>query len=361
MSPCESSSQRPRGKTFCGLRQSKVCFRDFATRWSTPAKANRARTAYQSEKGKRLKVEPQFTEIRIKGKPARVPSVCVEDKTVVVLGKWLKVASVHDENWLEGPGVREPEAAIAKVKKLRADIFTFGQKVPEVTPRYCYPMEWDNVAAIELTNYTDWWENRLPQETRKNVRRAGKRGAAARIAAFDDALAEGVTRIYNEAPVRQGKRFPKYGLSFAVVKEELSQILVRSEFIGAYFGSELIGFIKMIYMGRTASILSFVSMNQHFDKRPTNLLIAKAVEVACARGMSHLLYGRYTYGKKGSSPLTEFKRRNGFEKVIVPRYYVPLTVKGRLSMALNLHLGLIGMLPGGLVDRLVKLRAAFFE
>jgi hypothetical protein len=308
-------------------------------------------------------LETKIMEVRIKGKMVPVPSVTIEGQTVLALGKWMRLASVHDEHWLEGEAFKDPAVAIEKLKqqKFPADVFTFSQKLPNVNPRFSYRMDWDNIAAIPLTNYSDWWENRIPQESRKNVRRAGRRGLVVRAAEFNDELIRGITSIYNETPFRQGKPFPKFGMDFNAVKADVSQILDRSQFIGAYHENELVGFVKMIFMGQVAGILSINSLNGHFDKRPTNALVAKAVEIACEKRMTHLCYGRYTYGNKSASPLTEFKRRNGFAKVLLPRYYVPLTLKGRLIVMLNLHRGLIGILPGGCVDFLIKLRALAFK
>ena len=42
------------------------------------------------------------TEIRVKGKPVRVPSVNIEGRTVVVTGKWIRNASIQDEDLWEG-------------------------------------------------------------------------------------------------------------------------------------------------------------------------------------------------------------------------------------------------------------------
>ena len=73
---------------------------------------------------------------------------------------------------------------------------------------------------------------------------------------------------------------------------------------------------------------------KHFDKRPTNALIAKAVEICEQRGFAYLTYCNYVYNDPDSS-LTEFKRRNGFEQVLVPRYYIPLTLQGRIALKLG--------------------------
>ena len=41
----------------------------------------------------------------------------------------------------------------------------------------------------------------------------------------------------------------------------------------------------------------------------------------------------------------DFKRHNGFELVLYPRYFVPLTLKGTLALKLNLHRGIKEAMP----------------
>ncbi|HEY4282953.1 MAG TPA: hypothetical protein VGM62_07795, partial [Chthoniobacterales bacterium] len=211
------------------------------------------------------------------------------------------------------------------------------------------------------TTYEDWWENKLPQVTRKNVRRGHKRGVRVEIAEFNDALVQGISCIYNETPVRQGRRFPHYGKDLATVRKENSTYLDRSDFIGAYFQEELIGFIKLVYVNSLARIMQIVALDRHADKRPTNILIAKAVEICCEKNLTHLIFGKYVYGKKVSSPVTEFKRRSGFEKLSFPVYYFPLSGKGRLAIALKLHLGLRNLIPDKLMDSLLRYRSTLYN
>ena len=47
----------------------------------------------------------------------------------------------------------------------------------------------------------------------------------------------------------------------------------------------------------------------------------------------------------------------GFEQMNFPRYYVPLTLKGRLALRLKLHRSLTQLLPPGLAAFLIKARA----
>ena len=70
-------------------------------------------------------------EISRKGKWLKVPAVRVDETSVIIRGKWFKVASIHDEAWLEVE-VTEPTTFLEKVKNsdLHADIFTFAQKLP---------------------------------------------------------------------------------------------------------------------------------------------------------------------------------------------------------------------------------------
>jgi hypothetical protein len=161
--------------------------------------------------------------------------------------------------------------------------------------------------------------------------------------------------------LRQGVPNADYGKDFNVVKEEYSSYLDKSEFIGAYLESELIGIIKLVYMGQLASIMQIISKTTHYDKRPTNVLITKTVEVCKAKGISFLIYGKFVYGNKTDSSLTEFKRRNGFEQINFPRYYIPLTLKGKIAIKLNVHVGLLGILPSNVISFLRNLRSKWYN
>ncbi len=299
----------------------------------------------------------------VKTTPEQSERTEIPSRGVVVNGKGLRIASIKDEEWIEEAPLDDPEPFIAKVRALspRADLFTFAEKAGTLRPRFPrYHLEWDNVAVVPVTTFKDWWENRVPQETRKNVRRSQRRGVTVQESVFDDALVAGIKRIYDEVPLRQGRRFWHYGKSLETIKLENSSYLERSDFIGAYLGDQLIGFIKVVYVGGVGRIMQILAMNQHFDKRPTNALLAKAVERCCEREMQFFAFGKYVYGKKRNSPVTEFKRRNGFEELRIPRYYVPLTSVGRVALALGLHSGVRNLLPETVTDFLLNLRAKIY-
>ena len=124
-------------------------------------------------------IQGSTIEISVKGVWVKVPALRTKQTTIVVQGSWLKVASIHDEAWLE-TGLEDPELCMKLLRDLEprglhADIFTFSQKLPATVPQYTYPVEWDSIAVIPLISFQEWWE-KLPQESRKNVRRSQKRG-----------------------------------------------------------------------------------------------------------------------------------------------------------------------------------------
>ena len=301
------------------------------------------------------------TEIRVRGKVVFVPSAQVLGRTVITTGRWPKVASIHDERLAEREFSIDQASFIEALKQtgLKADIFTFAQKLPDIVPRHSFYLEWDNLAVIPITTFSDWWERRINTAKRNAVRKSAKIGMVVKQTELDDDLITGIVRINNETPVRQGKPFWHFNKSFDEVKSENSTYPERNIFLGAYYQDELIGVVRMICAGRIAHIALFLSMTRHHDKRTANAMIAKAVE-ACARtGMSHLVYGQYVYNDYESS-LTEFKRQNGFEQILVPRYFIPLTWRGEIAMKLGLHRGFARRLPKPLLAELLRWRRRWY-
>ena len=67
------------------------------------------------------------------------------------------------------------------------------------------------------------------------------------------------------------------------MKADNSTYMERSEFIGAFFGDELISFVKGVYVDHIAALIQILSMNGHHDKQPKNALLAYTVEI-CTQG-----------------------------------------------------------------------------
>ncbi len=302
-------------------------------------------------------------ELSLKGEWINVPSLDIDGVHIISNGRWPKIASIADEEWLERD-IDDPESclqALMETKAIfRADLFTFSQRLPTTAPKYPYPRELESIAAIHVTKFKDWWD-KLPSVTRKNVRRAEKRGVVTKVVEFSDQLVRDIVELTKDSPVRQGKRFIHYGKTFEQVKKDQSTHLGRCDFICSYSGDELVGMAKIIYGGESASILQFLPKASQQDKRPANALIAKMVEVCEKKGISYLVYGMYNYGNKRNASLLEFKIRNGFEEFLLPRYYVPLNVVGRLGFRFKLHRGLVGVLPNGVISSALALRERWYN
>jgi hypothetical protein len=299
-----------------------------------------------------------YTEIRVSGKAIKVPWIRINDRTIVVKGKWLKMAAVQDEELVEGEVVGNPESF---VRALEADIFTFAQHLTENIPKYHYYLEWDNTAVISTSSFADWWEKRVSHGLRKDVKRARKRGVVVRAVEFNDEFVRGIAGIYNETPIRQGRPFWHYGKSFDSVKAEISTYLERSAFLGAYCNDELIGFLKIVYVGQIARLMFILSKRAHNDKRPTNALIAKAVELCERRKCLYLTYGHFSYADNAETSLAAFKHRNGFYQISFPRYFIPLTLKGKVCLKLGLHHGINKMVPNKVRNLARSARKKIYE
>jgi len=267
-------------------------------------------------------------------------------KEIRTRGRLIRIA------YLDGEGyqfLEDPEAALEALRKsgTRTDLFTFIQKLSDISPRYGYPMELDNMAALRVSSFEDWLKQQIDFKARNKIRKAEKNGLIVREMPFDDALVRGISAIYNESPIRQGMRFWHYGKDLEAVRRMNGTFLDRSIFIGAFFQDNLVGFVKLVAdedRGQ-AGLMQILSMIQHSDKAPTNALIAQAVRSCAERGISYLFYASFSYGKKQRDSLADFKRHNGFKKVDLPRYYVPLTALGRMALRLGLQRSINDWIP----------------
>jgi Acetyltransferase (GNAT) domain len=303
-------------------------------------------------------------EIRIRGRWVAVPSLDVNGQRLYATGSWLRTAKVRGEELMEDE-LSNPDRYIDELKgtgkqPLRADIFTFTQKPPCTQPKYPYPFDWESVAAIQVVNFDNWWQS-LPQETRKNVRRSAKRGVVVKISVFDDKLIQDIRAVNDDSPFRQGMRNAYYGKSFEETRRLYGEFSGRCDFICAYHGEELIGFLHLVYRRGIASILNLTTKRSDFDKRPANSLVAEAVRICDAKGISYITYGLYNYGNKRDNPLREFKIRCGFAEILVPRYFVPLTWWGTICVKTRLHRGLIGILPHSAIIAAVRVRTLLYK
>jgi hypothetical protein len=275
-------------------------------------------------------------------------------------GRLLRIARLNRDRY---QGVADPEAILDGLRRCgrRIDLFTFMQRLPETQPKYSYPMEWDNLAVLAISTFDHWWKRQVDNKTRNMVRKAEKNGVSLREVPFSDALVRGIWEIYNETPYRQGKRFPHYGKDIATVHKEEATHLDHSIFIGAFLEEEMIGFIKLVEddTRKEASLINIVSLVRCRDKAPTNALIAEAVRACAERAIPYLVYSKFAYGKRQRDTLSDFKHNNGFKRVDLPRFFVPLTFLGWAAFHLGLHHRFYDRMPGSVVTKFRELRAAW--
>jgi hypothetical protein len=284
------------------------------------------------------------------------------DHEIRIQGKIVKIARLEGDlyHFIDDP---EPILHALRENKVKADLFTFMQRLPDSAVKFKYPMEWDNLAAIPVSTFDQWRTQQITGEARNRTRQAEKKGVVIREVPFDDALVKGIWEIYNETPIRQGRPFRHFGKDLGTVYKEEATFLESSSFIGAFLGEKLIGFVKLTAdQTRTqANLMNILSMIEHRDKAPTNALIAHSVKFCAEKGISFLVYQRFAYGNKISDGIMKFKKVNGFQKFDLPRYYVPLTPFGRMAFQLGLHHRLVDRLPEGLVSKVREFRNNWYN
>lgn len=294
-------------------------------------------------------------EIRPCGQPVMVEGVLVNGATFIVTGKWLRTATLLYE-WQKD--VAEPTKVVQAMRAAptRIDFLKFWQRIPESEAKFPYYKEWREVAAIPITTYQHWWDHQIRFKARNKMRKTQKLGVRIEQVEFNDEFVRGILDIYNQSPLRRGKPFRHYGKDFETVKAELSVDLDEAIFVGAYYKDELIGFIKFLVADRYAMVTLILDKTSHRDKAPMNGMIAKVVEICATR---HIPFFTYTLWRRGAHG--KFQESVGFEKIPVPEYFVPLTLRGKIALLLRLHNGVGGVIPEKVMVWLLALRAKWYH
>jgi hypothetical protein len=231
---------------------------------------------------------------------------------------------------------------LQKLGERGTDVFTFLERnwcCKIQNPQKSWTKADDNIALLHLNSYDEWSKN-IGKKTRNMIRKAEKSGIRTNIAEPDEKLAEGIWKIYNESPIRQGRGFPHYGVSQHQVTTWLHSAQ-NCTYIGAYLQDELAGFIGLVQGENIAIISQILSLQRHSDKAVNNALVAKALEVCASKGVKWVMYGRM-----GNHPsLDNFKQSNGFTEFQLTRYYIPITRRGKVATKLGLQKEVKDMLP----------------
>lgn len=304
--------------------------------------------------------------VSIKGQAQRRPTLEIQGRLWVAHGKWLRRAEIWDEQWCDqshdptGPLTIDPKS-VAQVLVERpgfADLFSFEwpPSQPLDLQGLHHAIRWTNRAVLPTLDPARWWAE-LPQETRKNVRRAERRGVKIREVTWSADLARAIKRIYDESPLRQGRAFWHYGKSLEQVMQDNATYLDRATFLGAYIEDELVAFMKWVKVNDQGRIMQILALQAHQDKRPLISLIAHAVTVCHRQNLTGLIYGQMTYGAKAQSSMMEFKRRLGFSQEEVRNLVVAVTPKGRWALRWGWDQSWLERLPGPWIQGVLKLRA----
>jgi len=258
--------------------------------------------------------------------------------------------------WYES--VDNPPALIAAIKRHqeKQHIFTFFQRPPHTEPEFEYHMEPYSIAVIRLTSYDNWWSHGIGKYPRQAVKRSQKYGVEIREAELDDGFVKGISGIFNDSPMRLGKKFRHYNKSIEEIRKEVGTFIERSIFLGAYWQGELVGYAKIVIEDEFADLLNLISKISHREKCITNGLLAKAIAICCNQRIGYIAYGDFD-----SSTLGDFKRHNGFTRMDLPRYFIPLNVTGAVAMSLGLHRPFAQWVPDWMLPPLRELRKRWHE
>ena len=105
------------------------------------------------------------------------------------------------------------ERFLEKLAERKVDIFTFIERkwcCPSPNPSSKWLKTEDNIALLKITPYAEWL-NSVGKKTRNMIRKAEKSGVKTETVGTSEELAEGIWKIYNETPIRQGRAFSHYG------------------------------------------------------------------------------------------------------------------------------------------------------
>lgn len=273
----------------------------------------------------------------------------IDDTEISINGTFFRMAKLRHE-WFEFPD--EPAALAGKLKQHKPvpDLFTFLQEAHVPRPEFPFYRETVSASLLTIKSFDDWWEN-LHFKARNKARKAQKTGVEIHDVELNDAFVQGVEKIYNESPLRQGRKFTHYGKDFATIKSDLASFPKESSFIGAYFKGELIGFMKLFEGNGIMRLIHIIATLAHRDKCVMDALIAHAVKICDQKKIAHLHYGDWT-----SRGLGAFRVKYNFQRHDCPRYFIPLTSRGKFMLNLRLHRPLRERLPQGWTDRLIAVR-----
>lgn len=309
-----------------------------------------------------MTVEGSIKEVFVSVRGVRRPERALEWGGATILAprrRW-GVAMLLDEDYLDGPlvevgalrealrGLENPPMALRCSSLAHLDTASGDGAV-----------EWDNRSCLTLSQPQSWVKKQVAKDVREGLRRARREGVEVREIPFDEESFEAIATLFNETPIRQGKRYWHYGKSARQIGEELSPLAGRSVFVGAFLGARLVGFSQIVRLERlrilrTVHVLGSVQAKR---VRPVSAMIEWMVQYGWEQGFERLVYGKHNYGGSPNDTLAAFKSRHGFRLTPLRVDYHPLSPWGAWFLAAGLHRSPREMIPAELVHTLKGWRA----
>lgn len=275
-----------------------------------------------------LKGDSSLIKQATETEPQKHPSDAV--RLVITKRFFFKLAQYSIE-YLYDPN--PTNSLLLDLKGQGADLFTFTERsFIENKASYGFKREDEPIALLKIKSHDEWWKKQINKKVRNMIRKAEKEKVEVVPAKIDENFVRAAHRIYNETPIRQGRRYVGYGVSLESVKGKFAN-LQNSEVLGAYLNDELIGLLWMACGDRVARIKSFISLIKHRNTAPSNVLMSEAVKKCCEEGIGFIIYEKMGY----LPGLDSFKQHNGFVRYMAPRYYIPLSERGAVAIKLRAH------------------------
>src|ERR1700759_1017027 len=103
------------------------------------------------------------------------PVITICGREVKVQGRVVRIGRI------EGDKYRFLDDPQTFIEALRAQtscvhLFTFMQRLPETSPQYAYPMEWDTLAVIPGATFEQWWTEQIGFKATNKAKQAEKKG-----------------------------------------------------------------------------------------------------------------------------------------------------------------------------------------
>lgn len=247
--------------------------------------------------------------------------------------RWFYKAAQFFEPYEHTRDIYPSSALLEALQSRGVDLFSFIERTflkQATLQKYGFYSCPETIGLLHFEDF-DVWCKTLPSRERNLIKKAERIGLKTVVADIDEEFILSAQKIYNETPMRQGRRYSGFGITTEDIRKKFEN-LQSSKVIGAYYDNQLIGLTWVEFGDQVAAMMSFLSLISYRNKNPNNAMIAYAVKLCTEKGYKYL-----TYGNMGYNPgLDFFKKNNGFRRVAVPRYFMPLTFKGQMAVKLNL-------------------------